>query len=308
MPDKKLLFIPVAAALYAAATMSMGPIFVKHLLGFFRPYMAIVCFTSLASLSLFIVLALQGKFPSFGKDNRWPALRILLFFAVFQALPGIVWFHTLPHLTGMFAVMIKRTQPLVIALLSILLVGRRLRWSDIPLSLTAIGGLYLLVGGNAQGSVAGVSLRHALLAFSSVLLWAAQFIYARRMFGPFTPVQANAIGMIGYCLAIVPFALQEGFTLHNPIGAKEVVALIFVGVGVFGIGVAAIFRALNSLEAWTVSMIMLVGPVFGAVAAYFVLRESLVFSQIGGALLILLAMAAAVWLERRPVEQKADKG
>ena len=287
--------------------MSMGPIFVKHLLLYLGPYTCIVCFSGLASLSLFILLLYQGNFPSFAGGNRWAAVKILLFFVVFQALPGIVWFNTLPHLTGMFAVMIKRTQPLVIALLSIVLVGRALRWSYLPLSLTAIGGLYLLVGGNAKGSVLGVSLTHAMFAFSCVLLWGAQFIYARKMFGPFTPVQANAIGMVAYCLAIVPFAVREGMGFIKPFGLHQVAALLFVGVGVFGFGVAAIFKALSALEAWTVSMIMLVGPVFGAIAAFFVLGEKLVLSQVAGALLVLLAMAAAVLLERKPVEKKQAK-
>ena len=303
--DSKLLFLPVICALYAAATMSTGPIFVKHLLQYLGPYTCIVSFAGLASLSLFLLLAVQGNLPSFRGENRWAAIKILLYFVVFQALPGILWFNTLPFLTGMLAVMIKRTQPLVVAFLSTVLIGRALRLSDIPLSIMAIGGLYLLVGGNASGTVTGVSLLHALLAFSCVLLWGIQFIYARKMFGPFTPVQANAIGMIAYCLAVVPFALYEGMGFIKPFGMKQVVALLYVGVGVFGFGVAAIFKALTALEAWTVSMIMLVGPVFGAVAAYFVLGEKMVTSQIGGSFLVLLAMASAVMLESRPVEKEA---
>ena len=296
--NNKKLVVPVLFALYAAAAMSAGPVFVKKALEHLPPFFCIALAASLASLSLFILLAIAGRFPSF-KGNSTSVLKIFLFFILFQALPGIIWFHTLPHLSGIFAVVIKRIQPLVIALLSIVLVGRRLRSTDIPLSLLALGGLYLIALGRYEGTRDPLRLFYVLAALSCVFLWATQFLYARKLLDSFDSVQANAIGMFAYAVSIFPFALIQELPSMDDYVFSSVASVCFVGIGVFGFGVASIFKALSELEPWTVSMIMLVGPVFGAVAAYFLLGESISNFQVFGVLLVIVSMAMAIHLEEK---------
>ena len=113
----------ILASIFAAVVMSTGPVAAKLALKNIDPYSVMFFSSILAFISLSIILALKGDSTPWGTHKR-SYIRTGLFFIVIQTIPGIIWFNVLPHIQALFAIMLKRTQPIIVLLLSIFLGGR----------------------------------------------------------------------------------------------------------------------------------------------------------------------------------------
>ena len=79
-----------------------------------------------------------------------------------------------------------------------------------------------------------------------------------------------------------------------------------MGIMVFGLGLSAIFYALETLKPWNVTMILLLGPVAGAGAAWSILGETINNHQIAGSALVLFALVLSVMTTKDTKTSRKD--
>jgi drug/metabolite transporter (DMT)-like permease len=284
----------VGAAIFAAIAMSTGPVAAKYALKILDPYTVMLSSSLLAFACLSLILALKGNTTNFITHKK-AYLRTAAFFIIVQTIPGIIWFNILPHLQALFAIMIKRTQPVIVLFLSVALRKKQFKIGEILLSFIALGGLFLVLDTSKSNDTITIQLLYAGGAIFCVTLWALQFIYGKIIFSPLTPLEANRTGIGAYALAIIPVT----FILGNPekllsINLAATGALLYMGVIVFGLGLSAIFYALYRLEPWNVTMILLSGPICGALAAWIILGETVNTRQLIGTTIVILTLAVSL--------------
>ena len=293
----------ISAALFAAVIMSTGPVVAKYTLTYVDTISAMFYFSTLAYISLTmttVVHRLQNKEADKSSDTeltRKARIRTSIFFICVQTVPGLIWFSVIPHLQAIFAIMLKRTQPAIVLILSIFLKKRAVKVSELVVSLLAIGGVFLILQAPERSSSQIHTIVYPLGALACVIVWALQFIYSRQVFTPLTSFEGTRIGMGAYAIAISPIAILYGnpLSLLNQ-GVSVWIAVFYMGIILFGFGVAAVFYSLTILDPWVVSMILLTGPAAGAFAAWIILGETLTRIQIAGSIIVILSMVISTIL------------
>lgn len=299
----------IGASVFAAIAMSTGPVAAKFALQSIDPYSLMLCMSVLAFVSLSIIITVKNE-PSKFTENRQSHIRTAIFFVIVQTIPGIIWFNVLPHIQSIFAIMLKRTQPIIVLLLSIFLGHKKARVSELGLSAIAMLGMFYVLGSNSGTDYTNQEYIYTAGAIGCVTLWALQFIYAKKIFTPLNALEANRTGIGAYMLAILPVAFIAG----NPasilsISAPTIMALFYMGVVVFGLGLAAIFYALKTLEPWNVTMILLLGPIAGIASAGIILNEKISTTQMAGAALVIAMLVISVATSHQNEEtQKSQAG
>ena len=298
----------ICASIFAAIVMSTGPVAAKIVLKAIDPYSVMMFSSLLAFISLSIILFLKGTVTPF-RAHQGTYIRIAIFFIFVQTIPGIIWFNVLPHIQALFAIMLKRTQPIIVLILSIILGHRKASIGELILSALALFGMFHVIGSNPGAETGGTKTIFIGGAILCVTMWALQFIYARAVFEPLNALEANRAGIGAYVVVIAPIA----FILGDPSAIlstdmKSIFALLYMGIMVFGLGLSAIFYALEALEPWNVTMILLLGPIAGAAAAWLILGEGINGGQLAGAALVIFSLILSVIITREPTVEKLPLG
>jgi drug/metabolite transporter (DMT)-like permease len=294
----------IFASIFAAIAMSTGPVAAKFVLKSIDPYSLMLSSSVLAFLSLSVIIAIREDSIDF-KTNKHAHLRTGAFFIIVQVIPGIVWFNILPHIQSISAIMLKRTQPMVVLILSIILGHKKARMWELGLSLMALIGMFYVLDPNSSTDPFEQKVIYISAAIGCVIVWALQFIYAKRIFAPLNPLEANRTGIGAYMSVIAPVAFIAG----NPasvllISPWTIFALLYLGIIVFGLGLWAIFYALKILEPWNVTMILLLGPIAGITAAGLILNEQISTSQLAGATLVIAMLILSIATSQTNLETK----
>jgi probable blue pigment (indigoidine) exporter len=199
----------------------------------------------------------------------------LLFFAAYR-LPGGV------------AATLGAVQPLVVAGLSVGLLGERLRARTVVVGLVAVLGVALLVlRAPARLDPAGVAA--GLVATAAMALGV---VLTKRWGRPvplmaFTGWQLTVGGLMLAPLTLVVEGLPDGLSPIN-VGGFAYLALVNTAIGY-----ALWFRGLERLSAARVSFLGLLSPVVAAAAGWLVLAQSLTPWQLLGIALALGSLVAA---------------
>jgi drug/metabolite transporter (DMT)-like permease len=205
----------------------------------------------------------------------------------------------LTQISASLAVLIWAGEPVLILLLAVLLLGERLPGWLLALSALAFGGLGLvLVGPALSGALLGV-----VISVSGVLCCALYTIAARRWIAasdstlPVVLAQQAYAFALALCLVAVT-GLAGGAILPAAVTTATVASTIGSGLLYYAVAYWLYLSALRHIPASVAATSFYLIPVFGLGAAS-LFGERLVAPQWVGAAVVIAAVAAIGWFQRR---------
>ena len=235
------------------------------------------------------LLGLRGEPLGLSPAERGPVLRL----ALAASLTAIFYLSAIDHLPVPMAVTVFYTFPLYVMLLMPRLEGRRLPPMKLAIFALAFLGLTLAVG----PSIGGLSAKGLVFAFLAALCSAAMFVLAGRVsVSPFRSMFWSQLlmGPLAFLFAFAQGGLK-GFAAFSiaPIA-------IALAMGAYAIAYGMQLAAAQRISPARAGLLFLFEPVMAVGVAWLMLGETLGPVQMAGLVLILLALAAEIGLDRPP--------
>ena len=280
---------PALSLILAAACWGSGTALSKQAVGVIPPLLLLPLQLAV-SLAFLVVVA------------RWRGERIgvltspRLLGALGLLNPGLAYALALVGLTQVsasVAVVVWATEPALVALLAAIVLGERLRWPVVALSVVALAGVAFLAGVPGSGStVPGVSL-----TLAAVLCCAAYTVAARRWLplaaetlGVVISQQAAALGLSVALVAVAGVGLSLGPVPSGGLDPTWAGSVVASGLVYYGLAYWFYLDALRRVPAALAATSFYLIPVFGLAAA-FALGERLEPRAWLGAAVVLVAVA-----------------
>jgi DME family drug/metabolite transporter len=189
--------------------------------------------------------------------------------------------------------------PILIAVGSRITLGEELGRGGVVAVVLALLGLVLLVagGGAATGDAPALGLACALLSAGGYAVVTLLTRRTGRDGGSAASMltASFAVGMV--CL--FPLALLEGLLPTSGDRAEALGQLAYLAAGPTALAYALFFAGLAVVRATTASIVALIEPVTAAVIAVLWLNERLTAAAVAGSALLVGAVLALTWCERR---------
>lgn len=173
------------------------------------------------------------------------------------------------------------------------LLGERTELRRLPFAFVSLFGLVLvvLVGSNSDGA----SLKGDFYALVNVACWTVYFIILKRTrdAGIDGWTFLSGVFLVG-SITITPWCLLASDDL-TAVGAKDYLLLagMIAGPGLVGHGLVT--WASRHLDATVTSLLTLLGPVVSVVGAWLIYDQTLGWSKVIGAAMVLGGLAGTVW-------------
>lgn len=197
------------------------------------------------------------------------------------------------HVSSSLAGIIVAAQPLFVAILAVWLdpLDRpgRPGWAGVALGLVGVGLLFGLDFGGR-----GTSTFFGALILATALSFAAGAVIIHRWLAEAAPLAVATANMTVTSVAILPFAILSTPTTHVRHDPGLLVALILLGLGTVGTGLALVlfYRLILDLGPGRASLAWYIAPAFAVLYGLF-LGEPLTTGKLSGLILILLGSALA---------------
>ncbi len=239
---------------------------------------------------------LRRKTPQDRPDGK-----TLVRLIVSGAVIGVNWlllFEAFNHTSVSVATLCYYMEPTIVILASLVLFRERLTVKKTLCSLAALGGMVLVSGVAETGLPAGSDLKGILLGLGAACLYAAVVLLNKSIRGvdPYfkTAVQLGCAGAV-----MLPFLLFTGGISDGEWSLKTVGLLLLTGVLHTGVSYVLYFGSMDGLKTQTVALFSYIDPVTALLLSALVLRESLSWTGLLGAALI-LGSAAVSETEKKP--------
>jgi len=254
------------------------------------------------SLGALPVLLIIGRFRGvrfFARDGTlWPGVIAGLIFGV----EFVLIYRGLQWTSASRAAVFLYTAPFFVALGSYVFLGERLRasqWGGLALSFAGVA----LAIGVPQANVDAKVLMGDLLIVAGGALWAATTLIVKAT----TLIRAPAEKGLGYQVAIsIPIlaaaAWISGETVSHVPGPLSLALLAYQAFWVVGLTFLLWFALVKTYSASKLSAFTFITPLFGVVAAYFILHDTLTVAFGVAALLVI----AGLYLVNRPEAARAE--
>jgi drug/metabolite transporter, DME family len=232
---------------------------------------------------------------------------LALFPAAMAYAATLILFVTATKLTtAASAIFLQSTAPIWVLLLSPALLREPIRRKDLPyVAMAALGLLLVFLGSRDPVATAPRPALGNALALSSGLAYALLMILMRRLAraadaagaaggdASDRTLTAMVLGNVLACIACLPFALPvEAAT------ARDVGAIIYLGVVQIGLAYWLFSRGLRALSALEISLLVLLEPVLNPLWTWILQgEEPSALALLGGAVMI-AALAARALLDR----------
>jgi drug/metabolite transporter (DMT)-like permease len=285
---------PGAVALMLMLCLSWGfnQIAVKLALPDIPPMLQATIRSSGALVVLFLIARLRGV-KLFERDGT---LGAGLFAGLLFGLEFVLIYRGLLLTSASRAVVFLYTAPFFVALGSYQFLGERLRasqWGGLALCFTGVA----LAIGVPQADVDASVLLGDLLIVGGGALWAATTLLVKA-----TPLlRAPPEKALGYQVALsVPIlglaAWISGETLTRVPGPLALTLMVYQAVWVVGLTFLIWFALVKTYSASKLSAFTFITPLFGVVASYFIMHDTLTLAFGAAALLVI----AGLYLVNRP--------
>ncbi|GAB3908609.1 hypothetical protein GCM10029964_108650 [Kibdelosporangium lantanae] len=191
------------------------------------------------------------------------------------------------RLPGGVAATVGAVQPLVVAGLSVGLLGQKLRTRTLVTALAGIAGVSLLVlRSNAQLDALGV-----LAALGGAVVMGTGVVLSKRWVSPAPLLATTGWQLTAGGLVLVPLALAvEG--APPALSVENVMGYAYLSVIGAAFAYALWFRGIRRLNATDVTFLSLLSPVVATVLGWLVLDQSLSGLQVLGGVVVLAAVVA----------------
>lgn len=197
------------------------------------------------------------------------------------------------------ATVIGALQPVLVLAVAGPLFGERARAAELGWGAIAVGGTAIVVlGGDGGGAN---SLNGDLLAIGALVAWTAYFVATKAVRQVLTPFEFLTGMAIVSAVVTLPIPLLVGGVIEGTdTGGWLSIACITVVNGLLGHFLMA--RAHGHVSLLTISLLTLAIPVISAAVAAVWLDEPLTWLQVGGMMVVLVALAVVSFSSARRVE------
>lgn len=263
------------------------------------PPMTQAALRSLGGLLVILLIARVRGVKMFEKDGTfWPGI----FAGTLFGFEFVLIYSGLTMTTASRAVVFLYVAPFVVALGSKRFLGEQLtaiQWSGMALSFAGVA----LAIGVPQPSVDAKVILGDLLVVGGGVLWAATTLVVKST----KLLQAPAEKTLAYQVAVsVPIlaiaALVAGERITHMPGTVGLLSMAYQSFWVVGVTFLIWFFLIRTYSASKLSSFTFMTPLFGVVAGYYILHDSLTLIFAGAALLVM----AGLYLVNRPNEASGD--
>jgi drug/metabolite transporter (DMT)-like permease len=219
-----------------------------------------------------------------------------LFAGLLFGLEFVLIFHGLLLTTASRAVVFLYTAPFFVALGSYQFLGERLRasqWGGLALSFAGVA----LAIGVPQANVDTKVLLGDLLIVGGGSLWAATTLLAKGTALRFAAPEKALGYQVALSIPILAFAAWiSGETMTRVPGTLALSLMVYQAVWVVGLTFLLWFMLVQTYSASKLSAFTFITPLFGVVASYFILHDTLTLAFGAAALLVI----SGLYLVNRP--------
>ncbi len=222
-----------------------------------------------------------------------PSVRVRLAAGgVCLALHFVTWFAALDRTSVARATLLACTTPLWATLGAFLLGRRRPALRDLAALLLAGLGLWLVTQGDAQTPTRATLLGDAL-GLSAGLLFACYLLLMEGLHVQLSSQrQVTVAYSVAACLLWAALLAQGGATLSYSVSVWK--ALLGMTLGPQIVGHTLLNASLRHFSSSLIGFAILLEPVIAALLAWLLLGQRLAPAQIGGGVLVLLALALVI--------------
>ncbi|QWG18219.1 DMT family transporter [Bradyrhizobium sediminis] len=254
---------------------------------------------SLGALPVLFLIARARGVKMFERDGTlWPGLSAGVIFGI----EFVLIYRGLLLTSASRAVVFLYTAPFFVALGSYVFLGERLRasqWGGLALSFAGVA----LAIGVPQANVDANVLLGDLLIVAGGALWAATTLIVKTT----ALLRAPAEKGLGYQVALsIPIlalaAWISGETITRVPGPLALSLMVYQSVWVVGLTFLLWFALVKTYSASKLSAFTFITPLFGVVASYFIMHDTLTLAFGAAALLVI----AGLYLVNRPEAARAE--
>lgn len=290
--------VSVVALLFASALSSVGWILEGEAIARLAPLPVICCSQLLGGLALVLFARLRGM-PLRPALNQAKSVQFVVFSILRSALLSLLFGYCLTLTSSTKTMFLTKIEPYMVLLIQIIWFGHRTTLPHIILLAIHIGGAVLLSTG---GQIAlSRDVLGDLLLLVAVTGHAATYQPARRFADELGSLYAGGLSQLLGGLALLPWMLITAESLVSPT-SEQVTGWYYMlaTVVVFYILSSSLwFYSLKEIPSWLASALRSFGPVVAAPIAWVCFSQTLSFTQILGALIVVVTSALMVVLERR---------
>ncbi|MDN3016887.1 DMT family transporter [Paenibacillus sp. BSR1-1] len=281
----------LTASLYALMSISFwGVSFVstKAVLGKLDPYSILVLRFGIGTLFLLSLLLMQRTRLKVSIQYI-PHLMILGILGVF--VHQVLQATALLTINASSAGWLISLSPIFTVILSILFLHEKMSMTKAAGMVLAITGV-LLVTTTRSGQSFQITLNIGLfLMILSTLNWAVYSVLLKSLKIPYSPLLVTFYSSLLGLILTIPFIIRNrGWESLSLLTHTEWAHLLFLGVFVSGVAYWYWGKALEILEASTVSMFLYLEPLSTLVAAVLLLEEKVLFISAAGGIIIIIGV------------------
>ena len=279
---------PGAIALMLVLCLSWGfnQIAVKLALPDIPPMLQATIRSSGALLVLFLIARVRGV-KLFERDGT---LRAGLFAGVIFGVEFILIYRGLLLTSASRAVVFLYTAPFFVALGSYLFLGERLRasqWGGLAL---CFGGVALAIGVPQTDVDANVLLGDLLIVVGGAM-WAATTLIVKTTALLKAPAEKGLGYQVALSIPILGFAAWiSGESINRVPGPLALSLMVYQAVWVVGLTFLLWFALIKTYSASKLSAFTFITPLFGVVASYFILHDTLTLAFGAAAVLVIAGL------------------
>ena len=203
--------------------------------------------------------------------------------------------------SGVVGAMVMSLSPAAVALGAAWFLGDRLGWRKIVAVILSVAGVLVInVSGKSLQGQGWELWLGSLLVFGAVCSATAYSLFAKKVSANVRPILLVPLaGWIAAILFAVPAGYQTlSFDFAVP-GWNDWAALLWWGVGPFGIGTMLWFLGLKAVKASTASGFMGAMPASGLLVSYIWLGEAFRWSHLVGFTFVLAGIGMVSWAHYR---------
>lgn len=228
----------------------------------------------------------------------WATFRACALGGVLFAVDITLGFTAVNHTSVANIGVIGALSPVVIAAISVRLLGERMVGRDAALIAVSFVGVVVVVIGSA-GQEETTAFGN-LLAFIGIATWTAYWFFTRHVRDRFGPIEYFACVMIAGAITMTPLAFAlEGGAPPLPT-ATDWLAVVAVAVFPGFVGHSLVIWSHRYVESWRAAMITQLVPVLSSLLAWALLGEAISpIVALGGALVVAATGAVIVGAARR---------
>jgi drug/metabolite transporter (DMT)-like permease len=294
MTDQKKSYLYVISAVLLWSTVATS---FKIALYFLSAVQMLFYSTLISMAVLFVIILIQGKLPLFTSQRFKDILKSALLGFLNPFFYYLILFRAYDLLPAQIAQPLNYTWAIVLAILSVFILGEKLRLLSIVAILISFLGVVILSTRGSFTSFGEVSTEGVLLAVSSSIIWASYWLMNVK--DKRDPVVKLFTGFIFGSIYITITALIMGeLVLTSWEGA---LSAGYIGLFEMGITFVLWLKALSLAEnSGTMGNFIFLSPFLSLVLIYFILGEDIHISAIIGLVFIIGGVLLQRMTKKRP--------